>query len=86
MGTTVPLDADVESLLRKLMRERGLTIKEAFNQAVRAGLAGGTPGVARKYRLKTFRMGRADIALDKALSLAAAMKGEELTRRSSLRK
>jgi hypothetical protein len=86
MRTTVTLDPDVEALLRKRMRERGLSFKEALNQAVRAGLTKGTPRAAKKYRLKTFQMGRADIALDKALSLAAAIEDEELARKLSLRK
>ena len=39
MRTTVTLDPDVEVLVRKLMRERGLSFKYAVNQAIRMGLA-----------------------------------------------
>lgn len=41
MRTTVPLDADVEQLLRDAMQLRRQSLKETLNQAIRAGLAGG---------------------------------------------
>jgi hypothetical protein len=86
MRTTVTLDPDVDGLLRKAMRERGISFKDALNQAVRAGLAG-KPRAARSYKLKTFSMGfRPEIPLDKALSLAAAIEDEEIARKLSLRK
>jgi hypothetical protein len=34
--TTVTLDADTEALLRRRMRERGLSFKQALNDAIRA--------------------------------------------------
>jgi len=84
--TTVTLDADVEALLRKAMRERGISFKQALNEAVRNGLARGAPR-KRRYRLKTYRMGfRPELGLDKALALAAALEDEELARKLSLRK
>ena len=87
MRTTVTLDPDVEALIRKLMRERGLSFKEALNGAIRSGLAPGAGRAPRKYRLKTHRMGfRPEISLDKALHLAAAMEDEEVIRKLSLRK
>lgn len=86
MRTTVTLDPDVEALLRKLMRERGLSFKAALNQAIREGLLK-TPRGARRYRLKTYRMGyRPELRLDKALSLSAALEDEEIARKLSLRK
>jgi hypothetical protein len=39
MRTTVTLDADTEELLRRRMRERGVSFKVALNEAIRAGLA-----------------------------------------------
>jgi hypothetical protein len=39
MRTTVTLDPDVESLLRKAMRERGEPFKQVLNTAIRAGFA-----------------------------------------------
>ena len=39
MRTTVTLDPDVERLVRSAMRERGISFKEALNQAARKGLS-----------------------------------------------
>jgi hypothetical protein len=87
MRTTVTLDPDTEALLRKAMRERGLSFKEALNQAIRAGLAPNTRTVSRPYRAKTFRMGfNPEVNLDKALSLAAELEDEEIVRKMSLGK
>lgn len=86
MRTTVTLDPDVEARLRALMRERGISFKEALNSAIRAGLMPArTP--ARRYKLKTYRMGlRPGVRLVKALSLAAELEDEELARKLDLRK
>ena len=87
MRTTVTLDPEVEALLRKAMRERGISFKEALNGAIRAGLVLGTGRAPRKYRLKTYRMGfRPEVSLDKALLLAQTMEDEEVARKLSLRK
>lgn len=87
MRTTVTIDPDVEVLLRKVMRERSISFKEALNQAVRDGLVARSTARPRPYRLKTFRMGfRPELPLDKALSLAAALEDEEIARRLSVRK
>jgi hypothetical protein len=80
MRTTVTLDADAKALVEKLMRERGLTFKEAVNFAIRAGL-GGQRG-SSSARTPTFRMGfEPAIPWDKALRLAAELEDEELARR-----
>jgi hypothetical protein len=87
MRTTVTLDRDVEALLRAAMKERGLSFKEALNQAVRSGLLGTPRRGSRRYRLKTFRMGfDPELRIDKALSLAAVLEDEEILRKMSLRK
>jgi len=39
MRTTVTLDPDTRLLVERAMRERGLTFKQAVNEAIRAGLA-----------------------------------------------
>lgn len=39
MRITVTLEPEVESLLRKVMREHGLTFTEALKQAITRGLA-----------------------------------------------
>lgn len=87
MRTTVTLEADVVALLKRLMRQKGLSFKAALNQAIRAGLSMPPPRAAKRYRLPTFAMGyRPEAALDKALSLAAALEDAELARKLSLRK
>lgn len=85
MRTTVTLEPDVEALLRKAMRERGISFKDALNQAVRVGLS---RPASREYRLPfTARMGfRPDVALDKAHTLAGALEDEELVRKLNSRK
>jgi len=84
----VTLDPDTEVLLRRLMRERGLSFKEALNQAVRLGAGSslrGKPG--RPFTQKTYRMGfRPAFRWDKALALAQAIEDEELVRKLELRK
>ena len=40
MRTTITLDPDVHALVERAMRERGLSFKEAVNEAIRAGLGG----------------------------------------------
>ena len=87
MRTTVTLDPDVEAMIRKAMRERGLTFKEALNTALRAGLSGSAGATSRPFQQKTFAMGfRPELGLDKALSLAAELEDEEIARKLSLRK
>jgi hypothetical protein len=38
MRTTITLEPDVQALIRAVMKERGVSFKEALNSAVRAGL------------------------------------------------
>jgi hypothetical protein len=66
------------------MRERGLTFKQALNQAVRDGLAPRRPRA--KFRTSTFAMGQPVIALDKALRLAADLEDDEIIRKLAQRK
>lgn len=87
MRTTVTLDPDVEVLLRNAMRERGLSFKEALNQAIRAGLRVQPPERGGPVRFKTYRMGlNPRLNLDKALELAGELEDQEITRKLQLRK
>ena len=84
MRTTVTLEPDVEALLKRAMQERGLSFKAAVNEAIRAGLA---PKERRRFRTRTYSMGRREgIDLDKALQLAGELEDEELIRRMNLLK
>jgi hypothetical protein len=77
--TTVTLDPDSEALIRRAMRERQLSFKDAVNLAIRRGLqpdAGAEP-----YRTPTFDLGEPKVDLTKALHVAGEMEDEELIRK-----
>jgi hypothetical protein len=84
MRTTVTLDPDVEAVVKRLMRERGMTFKQAVNHAIRTGLA--REERRGELRTPTFAMGEPLIPLDNALRLAAELEDEELIRRVATRK
>lgn len=50
MRTTVTLDGDVERMLRDVMHGTRRSFKETLNAALRAGLRGKPPIVARRTR------------------------------------
>ena len=82
MRTTITLDADTDAAVRRLMRERGYTFKQAVNAAIRAG----TGTRRRKFRTPTANLGRERIPLDHAVRLAAELEDEELIRKLAARK
>lgn len=84
MRTTVTLDPDSDAIVRRLMRERGLTFKAAVNEAIRAAARGRKP--SRPFRTRTYDMGASALPLDKALRLAADLEDEELIRKLAGRK
>lgn len=86
MRTTVTLDDDVAAALKRVAGERGISFKEALNNAVRAGLhRGGRDG--RRYRLPGRRLGlRPGTDLTKALALASALEDEELVHKLERRR
>jgi hypothetical protein len=75
--TTVTLDADAEAWVRALMRERGLSFKEALNEAIRLGRGAGRV----RHETPTVAMGVPTIPLDRALRIAGDLEDEELLRR-----
>lgn len=78
------LDPDVEQLIRRAMRERGLSFKRAVNEAIRAGLGGRPPA---RFETPTFAMGfEPSLPWNKALRLAAELEDEELARKLASRK
>ena len=79
MRTTVTLDADTEALIRRRMREHGVSFKQALNDAIREGLAPTSP--KRRFRTATADLGLPAVGLDRALDLAAALEDEELVRK-----
>lgn len=81
------MDADVERLIKDLMKERAISFKEALNEAARTGLRGKEPKRVQKFSQKTFRMGAGqEFRWDKALAFADSIEDEELNRKLALRK
>ncbi len=86
MRTTVTLDPDIEKLIRDTMRQRGISFKQALNDAIRAGLAPKRNG-SRRFTQKTYSLGAEQyFRWDKALAVADAIEDEELSRKLSLQK
>jgi hypothetical protein len=83
MRTTVTLDADTDAIVRRFMRERSLTFKQAVNEAIRAGV---TRPRGRAARTPTFDLGAPRVSLDRALRLAADMEDDEIRRELDRRK
>jgi hypothetical protein len=79
MRTTVTLDPDVEAHVRRVMRERGVSFKQALNDAVRSSFD--PRSSASIAATPTFSMGAPTVPLDGALRLAADLEDEELVRR-----
>jgi hypothetical protein len=80
MRTTVTLDPDVESMLRKEVRRRGEPFKQVLNNALRAGLR----TMKRRdeaFEPLTFDMGKPRVDLTKAAALAAELEDDELVGR-----
>lgn len=79
------LDPDAEAILRRRMRERGVSFKQALNDAVRD--AANTRGKGRTgFRTATSSLGLPTVNLDRALQVAAELEDEELVRRMRMGK
>ncbi len=77
MRTTVTLDPDVESMLRKEVRRRGEPFKQVLNNAIRAGLRNPSRR-CEAFEPLTFDMGEPRVDLTKAAALAAELEDDEL--------
>lgn len=87
MRTTVTLDSDAERLLRRNIRQRGVSFKVALNDAIRAAL-GDDDGAdtAAAYTVPTRSLGVPSVNLDRALALAGDLEDEELLRKQRANK
>jgi hypothetical protein len=86
MRTTVTLDADVAAKLKAVVQARGISFKQALNQAVRAGL-GGQRRSSRRFEQATHPMGlRPGVDVDKALEFASTLEDEGIARKLEARK
>jgi hypothetical protein len=69
------------------MRKRGISFKEALNQAARTGLLREKQRRGQRFAQKSFPLGPEQyFRWDKALAFAEAMEDQELSRKLSLRK
>lgn len=76
--TTVTLDPDTDALVRRRMREGGVSFKQALNDAIRSGAS---PGAATEFHTPTADLGVATVNLDRALSVAGELEDDDLLRR-----
>lgn len=73
------LDPDVEQLVRRRMRERGESFKQALNDLVRG--AAGVGASQRSFQTETASLGTSSVNLDRALQVVADLEDDELIRR-----
>lgn len=57
MRTTLTLEPDVALRLKRRMKERKITLKQAVNEALRRGLSNSKPQPAQPYRVKPWSFG-----------------------------
>lgn len=77
MRTTVTLEADTEQIVRRRMRERGMSFKEALNDAIRSSVE----RKGERFVTEVASMGESRVNLDRALQVAADLEDDELVRR-----
>lgn len=79
------LEPDVEALVKRRMRDHGLSFKRAVNEAIRDGLRQDRPST-EPFRTVTSDMGQPSVNLDKATQIAAELEDEEIIRKMRLGK
>lgn len=79
MRTTVTLDSDTEQIIRRRMRERDMTFKEALNDTIRGAIA--SQASRQTFSTKTVAMGESRVNLDRALQVAGELEDNELLRK-----
>jgi hypothetical protein len=82
--TTVTLDPDTEALIRRRMRERGVSFKQALNDTIREGARENRS--AHTFATATAKLGMPAVNLDGALRVAADIEDEELLRKTRVGK
>lgn len=78
MRTTVTLDPDVQQVVRARMATKGLTFKQALNDAIRDGER---PRADLVFSGPVHDMGAASVDLTKATQLAGALEDAEIAER-----
>jgi hypothetical protein len=77
----VTLEPDVEALVKRAMRERRLSFKQAVNEAIRAGLTAARAPADATF--PSYDMGEPYVEVTKALRLAGELEDHELAARLS---
>lgn len=80
MRTTLTLEPDVEALIKRTMSERGISMKRAVNDAIRAGMLGRS---GNGLDLPVHDLGEPLVDVTKALRLAGELEDQELSARLS---
>ncbi len=75
MRTTVTLDSDAEQIIRERMASKGISFKQALNDAIRDGSRGRADYV---FTTSTVNMGVPKVDLTKANQIAAELENEEI--------
>lgn len=83
MRTTVTLSAEAHSLVQSRMAERGVSFREALNDAIIAGLRPESP---IPFKSRTFDLGNQLLPLNHASQVAGELEDEELIRKAELGK
>jgi hypothetical protein len=84
MRTTITLDPDVEQLLKKVIKERDVTFKQAVNEAIRTGLKGKALR-KKRFRQRTFSLGaKPGFPGDKALAYAFELEDQAMLRKMEM--
>ena len=82
MRTTLTLEPDVALKLKKRIAARNLSLKEAVNQALRAGLAASEAPARARFRVEPHDFAfKAGIDLDKLNQLTDELEAEEFARK-----
>ena len=88
MRTTIRIDDDLLERLKVQARKEKISLTRLVSRTLKAGLQAG--GARRRkrphYRERPQALGTPRISLDKALSLAAVLEDEEISRKLGLRK
>ena len=84
MRTTITLDDDTAALVHEHVRQRGRSLEDVVDDALKDALGGGSSGPS--FTTPVVDMGEPLVPLDRALSLAAELEDEELLRRAAQRR
>ncbi|RPI11439.1 MAG: DUF2191 domain-containing protein [Zetaproteobacteria bacterium] len=88
MRTTIRIDDELLGKLKEEARKQNISLARLLDRTLRAGMHASRSArrPRRRYRERTHAMGAPNVALDKALALAAGLEDQEIVRKMMLRK